>query len=226
MRDPMPLLVAIFVLAIVAIAYASTRWELAVYALSFWHYLIYALAFLWRRITLERFKRDSFLLRTISLAALGFALWTTVPNTVSIVVILTGFALNVAAVWALGTDRTYYGYELAAIPGERITSFPYSITAHPMLIGNMLAFGGALLDGEFRELWWSLAILHVALNLGIILMEAYGGESRRSGSLAAIIGLGLGAILLLSGFWDTWPYTLATIVAGSVFGMTLIRRYA
>ena len=226
MRDPMPILVAIFVLAIGAIAYAAARWEMAVYALSFWHYLVYALAFLWRRITLERFKRDSFLLRTVSLTALGFALWTTVPNAVSIVAILVGFALNVAAVRALGTDRTYYGYELAAIPGERITSFPYSITAHPMLIGNMLAFGGALLDGEFREHWWSLAILHVALNLAIILMEAYGGESRRSGSLAAIGGLALGAILLLSGFWVSLPYTLATIVASLVFGMTIVRRYA
>ena len=226
MRDPMPVLAAIFVLAVIAIAYLAGRWELAVYALSFWHYLVYALAFFWRQITLERFKRDSFLLRTLSLCALAFVLWTTLPNAVSVLVMLAGFVINVAAVRALGADRTYYGFELAAIPGERVTSFPYSVTAHPMLIGNMLAFGGTLLDAEFRQDWWPLALLHVVLNLAVILMEAYGDENRQRGVICSTAGLALGAVLLLAAFWDVWPYALAMAAAGLVFGMTIVRRYA
>lgn len=226
MRDPLPFLAAMFVLVVVTIALIAGRWEMAVYALSFWHYLVYALAFLWRRITLERFKRDSFSLRTISLIALAFVLWTTVPNAVSVIVMLAGFVINVAAVRALGADRTYYGFELAAIPGERITSFPYSVTAHPMLIGNMLAFGGTMLDSDFRQNWWPLALLHVGLNLAVILMEAYGGENRRNGVLCSLVGLVLGAVLLLAAFSDIWPYALATAVVGLAFGSTIVRRYA
>ena len=226
MRDPIPLFAAIFVLATAAIAYAAARWEMAVYALSFWHYLAYALAFFWRRITLERFIRDSFLLKAISLAMLALVLWTTVPNLISAAAILAGFALNIAAAQALGTDRTYYGYELDALPPKRITSFPYSITAHPMLIGNMLAFGGTLLDSEFRQAWWPLGLLHVMLNLLIILMEAHGDENRRKGMIYVLVAFTFSAALLLIGFVDVTPYALATIILGLLFGMTIVRRYA
>lgn len=226
LRDPMPVSTAIAVVAIVAIAATADRWEMAVYALSFWHYLVYALAFLYRRISLERFKRDSFLLKAVSLMALASVLWTTVPNLLSSIAVAVGFALNIAAARALGADRTYYGFELEALPPKRITAFPYSVTAHPMLIGNMLAFGGTLLDGAFRQTWWQLGLLHVALNFSIILMEAKAGENSRHGFLCAIAGLALGAALLLAGFADVWPYALASVAVGFVFGTVITRRYA
>lgn len=225
MRDPMPLLTAIFVLIVAAIAYAADRFAIAVYALSFWHYLVYALAFHWRRITLERFKRDSFLLKTLSMTTLALVLWMTVPGPISAIAIAAGFALNIASVRALGADRTYYGYELEALPPQRVTAFPYSMTGHPMLIGNMLAFGGTLLDADFRQAWWPLGLLHVVLNLLIILMEAHGGENRRNGMICAFAGLALGAALLFAGFQDVPLYAFATIVAGTVFGMVVVRRY-
>lgn len=225
MRDPMPLLTAIFVLAIVTVAYAADRWAIAVYALSFWHYLVYALAFLWRRISLERFKRDSFLLKTVAMAMLAAVLWTTVPNAVSATAIAAGFALNIASARALGADRTYYGYELEALPPLRITAFPYSMIGHPMLIGNMLAFGGTMLDADFREAWWPLGFLHVVLNLLIILMEAHGGENRRNGMICALGGLALGATLLLVSFLDVPLYAFTTVAVGLLFGMIVIRRY-
>ncbi|MEM7045579.1 MAG: methyltransferase [Pseudomonadota bacterium] len=226
MRDPMPFTTAILAVAITALAWTAGRFDLAVYALSFWHYLVYALAFLWRRISLERFKRDSMILKTVSLAALAAVLWTTVPNVLSAIVMAAGFGLNIAAAQALGTDRTYYGYELAAIPGKRITSFPYSITAHPMLIGNMLAFGGTLLDDAFRTNWWPLGLLHVILNLAIILNEAYAGENRRHGWIVATASLGIGALLLLIGFADILPYALAAVGIALGFGWLIVRRYA
>lgn len=225
-RDPVPLLTAIFVLAVLAIAHAADRWALAAYSLSYWHFLMYSLAFFWRRITLKRFIRDSVLLKTLSLTTLALVLWNTAPNLISVIVMAAGFALSIAATRALGTERTYYGYELAALPPKRITSFPYSLTAHPMLIGSMLAFGGTLLDDSFRQDWWPLGLLHVALSLLIILMEAYGSESRIAGRICSLAGLGLGAALLLAGFSTIWPHALATVVVCSIFGLFIMRRYA
>lgn len=225
-RDPFPVLASLFVLAVTAIAFSASRFDMAVYALSFWHYLVYALAFLYRRVSLERFKRDSFLLKTVSLLALAAVLWTTVPGPLSAIAMAAGFALNIAAVRALGADRTYYGFELEALPPKRITAFPYSVTAHPMLIGNMLAFGGTLLDDTFRASWWPLGLLHVVLNFLIILMEAKAGENRRHGMLCALAGLIVGAALFLLGFRDALPQALAIIAAGLVFGTVIIRRYA
>ena len=107
----MPLATILLALAAIGIAYAAERWALAVYALSFWYYLVYVLAFFWRQVTLDRFIRDSVLLKTLSLAALASVLWTTLPNPVSIIVMAAGFALSIAATRALGTERTYYGFE-------------------------------------------------------------------------------------------------------------------
>ncbi|MGI9502671.1 MAG: methyltransferase [Geminicoccaceae bacterium] len=225
-RDPLPLLTALFVILIAVFAYAAQRLELAVYALSFWHYLVYALAFLWRAIPHERFIRDSLILKCLSLAAFVLVLSMTIPNVLSLIVMAIGFTFNIAAARALGKERTYYGYELAALPPKHITSFPYSLTAHPMLIGNMLAYGGTLLDETFRQAWWPLGVLHVILNLLIILNEAYGSKSRSAGFIAATGGLGIGAALLLAGFSDVWPYTLAVVITSALFGYVIMRRYA
>ena len=216
----------LFTIAIAIIGYRAEHWQMAIYALSFWHYLVYTLAFTWRHIPHKSFIQDSFLLKTMSLTALALVLWTTVPNAISALVMIAGFAINIAAVRALGADRTYYGYELVALEGKQITSFPYSVTAHPMLIGNMLAFGGTLLDEAFRQAWWPLGLLHVVLNLLIILMEAYGGESRTKGTVWSAVGLLFGTVLLLIGFTAVWLYALATIAVSLVFGLIIMRRYA
>ena len=42
----------------------------------------------------------------------------------------------------LGIDRTYYGHEVLGLAPKRLTAFPYSLTAHPMILGNVAAFGG------------------------------------------------------------------------------------
>ena len=81
----------------------------------------------------------------------------------------------------LGLDRTYYGHEVAGLPPRRITAFPYSLTAHPMILGNVAAFGGTLINAGFREQWWPLAGLHVAANVGLLVMERAGPRRRRPG---------------------------------------------
>jgi hypothetical protein len=217
---------ALFVVVVLVIALLAGSRGLAIYTLSFWHYLVYALAFLWRCITPERFQRDAVLLKTISLVALASAFLPTLPSLLAILVMAAGFALNNAAYRALGDARTFYGVELEALPPARLTAFPYSVTAHPMLIGNMAGYGGALLDEGFRQDWWPLAVLHVVLNFAIILMEARGRQSRRAGTLVPVLALAAGSLLLLIAFADVWPFTLATLLAAAAFGALLFRRYA
>ncbi len=217
---------AIFVVAVLVIAYLADSRGLAVYTLSFWHYLVYALAFLWRSITPERFQRDAVLLKTISLVALASTFLPTLPSLLAILVMAAGFALNNAAYRALGDARTFYGVELQALPPAQVTAFPYSVTAHPMLIGNMAGYGGALLDEGFRQDWWPLAVLHVLLNFAIILMEARARPGSMPGTLVPILALAAGSLLLLTAFRDVWPFALAAILCAAAFGAVLVRRYA
>jgi hypothetical protein len=97
-------------------------------------------------------------------------------------VIAGGIFLNARAAAALGIDRTYYGREVAGLPPQRITTFPYSLTAHPMILGNVAAFGGTLLNAGFCERWWPLASLHVAANIGLLIMELAGPRCRNKES--------------------------------------------
>jgi hypothetical protein len=51
-----------------------------------------------------------------------------------------------------------------------------------MIVGNVAAFGGTLLNAGFREQWWPLASLHVMANVGLLVMELAGQPRRRRGS--------------------------------------------
>lgn len=161
--------IAMIVLGIGVIA---GRWVVVVYALSFWHYLIYALAFVPRAVPVRVFVHDAVLLKAASLVVFGAVYLTVLPNLLSLLVVAIGLTFNLSAARALGTERTYYGYELEALPGERVTAFPYSVLSHPMLTGNAVAFTGTMLDDTFRAEWWPLAVAHVILNLAMIVMEA------------------------------------------------------
>jgi hypothetical protein len=50
----------------------------------------------------------------------------------------------------------------------------------------MIAFGGTLLHPEFREAWWPLAVLHVALNGALIVMETSVAPRRRNSRPEAV----------------------------------------
>ena len=164
---------AIFIAAILGIAFSGDAWSLAVYALSYWHYYLYWLAYYFGAVSLVDFKRDAILMKSASLISLGSAYLAAPPSPASLAAVASGFLLNILAAWALGPDRTYYGHEVAGLPPLRITRFPYSWISHPMLVGNVLAFGGTLINTEFRRGWWPLACGHVVLNVGLLMMELY-----------------------------------------------------
>jgi hypothetical protein len=169
-----------FVAAVIAVAYAGGSMALAIYALSFWHYYLYWLAYRFGAVPLAVFKRDAVLMKSVSLAALAVAYLAMPLDLISLAVIAAGFLLNTAAAAALGSDRTYYGYELADLPPKRVTAFPYSVIAHPMLFGNIAAFGGTLINAEFRYAWWPLAGAHIALNLELLVMETAVAPGRQA----------------------------------------------
>jgi phospholipid methyltransferase len=174
-----------YVSLVVAGGFLAGDATLAVYTLSFWHYYLYWLAYRFGAVPPPVFRRDAIVMKTVALGALGFAYLAGVPDPLSLAVVGAGFALNAAAARALGMDRTYYGCEVAGLPKHRVTAFPYSIIAHPMLTGNVLAFGATLLDAGFRQRWWPLAAVHVAMNLGLLIMEVAVTPLRRGTSAEA-----------------------------------------
>lgn len=165
---------ALFMFSVLLGAGLEQCLPLAVYALSFWHYYLYWLAFAYGVPSFDVFKRDAVALKAVSVAALA-AIYLAQPlESVSLAVIAGGILLNARAASVLGIDRTYYGHEVAGLPPRRVTAFPYSLTGHPMILGNIAAFGGTLLNPAFRVNWWPLAGLHVALNIGLLVMELAG----------------------------------------------------
>lgn len=144
---------------------------LAVYALSFWHYVFYWWAYRHGAVAPARFRRDAVLMKSVALIALASVYLTQRWHWTSAIAIGCGFMLNLAGARALGSTRTYYGSELGEVAPQRVTTFPYSVVPHPMLLGNIVAFGGTLLHPGFRRAWWPLAVLHVALNGALIVME-------------------------------------------------------
>jgi hypothetical protein len=234
-RDPSLLSSLVFVTVACAIAYAERNHALAVYLLSFWHYGVYALAFYFGAVALPVFKRDAVVLKTVSLLALGSAYLAEPLNALSLAVIGAGFGLNILAARALGSDRTYYGHELAGLPHRRITAFPYSWTAHPMLFGNMAAFGGTLINAEFCRQWWPLACTHVALNLALLAMECLVRPQRRGSAppgeppaahpSGARIAWGIAVLVAAAAsawaLWGEWSLTAAMLLA-AMLGQGLV----
>lgn len=230
----------VFVAVAGAAAWLAGSHALAICALGFWHYWLYALAYRYGAVPLPVFKRDAMLMKGVALLALASAYFAAPLDYSSIAVVATGFGLNALGASALGSDRTYYGHELSDLPALRVTRFPYSLISHPMLVGNMLAYGGMLLNAEFREHWWPLACAHVALNLGLLVMErhvtplrlgaagiarpAWGGSWARLAALSVAAALLAGVGALLSGLA---PASLAAAVgaAAGIYACILYFAY-
>jgi len=157
------------VVAVVS-GYVAGSPALTVYALSFWHYLLYWWAYRHGAVAPKRFRNDAGLMKTLALLALAWA-YLPLQTPLATVVVVAGFGMNAVAARALGLERTYYGWELGDVSHERVTAFPYSVVPHPMLLGNLVAYGGTLLSADFRAAWWPLAIGHVAMNAGLLVME-------------------------------------------------------
>lgn len=96
-----------------------------------------------------------------------------------------------------------------------------------MLTGNVIAFGGTLLNAPFRAAWWPLAAAHVALNLGLLAMETRLKPLRRPAPVLACAAVGaaaLGAAAgLAAGPGETAP--AVPIAAAIVLYAFLVHRH-
>jgi hypothetical protein len=193
-RNGSSLACLVFVLAVLIAAFVDRSLPFAIYLLSFGHYVLYWVAFAFGTIAFDVFKRDAIAMKALSVAALAFVYLCAPFDLGSLAVIAGGILLNIRAAAALGLDRTYYGHEVAGLPARRIAGFPYSLTSHPMILGNVAAFGGTLINAPFRAEWWPLAGLHVVLNIGLLAMELAGPQRRRAVRIGG--GLVLGGALL------------------------------
>ncbi len=229
-RNASTLSCVVLVLAVLLGATFDRSLSLAVYLLSFWHYYLYWLAFAFGVPAFETFKRDAIAMKTVSVGALAVVYLAYPLDPASLIVIAGGILLNVRAAAALGADRTYYGHEVAGLPLRRITAFPYSLTNHPMILGNVAAFGGTMINPDFRQHWWLLAGLHVALNIGLLVMELAGTRHGRSVRIAG--GPVFAAVLacaIVAALAEGTARTLPTLLAGtaaSAGAWVLYRRYA
>lgn len=216
------------VVTLLLVAILDRSLALAVYLLSFWHYYLYWLAFAFGTPSFEIFKRDAVAMKSVSVVALATVYLFEPLDLASLIAIACGLLLNVRAATTLGVDRTYYGHEVAGLPPRRITAFPYSLTSHPMILGNVAAFGGPLINPEFRQHWWPLACLHVALNIGLLVMELAGrGRTIRIGGGLFFAGILMSATFaaLASGQAMALPVALAG-VAAIACAWALYRCYA
>jgi hypothetical protein len=200
----------LFVLVVLLGAALDRSLPLAVYLLSFWHYYLYWLAVAFGAASFDAFKRDAIAMKAVSVAALATVYLAEPIDLVSLAVIAGGIVLNIRAAAVLGLDRTYYGHEVAGLPPLRLTAFPYSLTDHPMILGNVAAFGGTLLDPEFRHQWWPLACIHVALNVGLLAMELAGPRRRHA---VRIGGVAVTGALFAAGVASLSTGTTVTVAA-------------
>ena len=200
-RNASTLSCALLVLSILLGAALERSLPAAVYLMGFWHYYLYWLAFTFGTAHFDVFKRNAIAMKTLSVTTLAFVYLSAPLDPVSLAVIIGGILLNLRAAQVLGLDRTYYGHELAGLPARRITAFPYSLTSHPMILGNVAAFGGTLINAPFRAEWWPLASLHVVLNSGLLAMELAGQRHRRAVRIGGGFVLGgalLGAVFVIA----------------------------
>ena len=138
----------------------------AIYLLSFWHYALYWRTFAYGTADFDGFKRKAIVLKIISVTVLALVYLRFPLDPLSLAVIAGGIFLNARAAAALGLDRTYYGHEVAGLPPRRITAFPYSLTAHPMILAQCRCLRRHAAQCRFRDQWWPLAG-HVAANVGL-----------------------------------------------------------
>jgi len=193
-RNGSTLACGLFVLAVLVGAVLEQSLPRAVWLLSFWHYYLYWLAVAFGTPSFDVFKRDAVAKKTVSVGALASVYLAAPLDFGSLSVIAAGITLNVRAASVLGVDRTYYGHEVGGLPPQRITAFPYSLVAHPMILGNVAAFGGTLINPTFAQDWWLLACLHVALNIGLLAIELAGPRRLRTVRIGG--GLVFASVLL------------------------------
>lgn len=103
---------------------------------------------------------------------LSGSLWTYI----GVACITWGQILVVTALYQLGIVGTYLGDYFGILMEDRVTAFPFSVSANPMYRGSTLSFlGVALLRGKPAGLVLS-ALVHVVYNIALEFEEPFTAE--------------------------------------------------
>lgn len=152
---------------------------------SFVHYPRYITTYYNRTdVNFGTFKSDVLFFKVIALCHIAYRYASALllaggtsadPLTVvaSLAMIIVGSAVSSLATKALGIDGTYFGYELGMCEAERVTTFPFNVIPHPMIVGQLFAFAGVHLLPEFREAWPWLIPAHCIMYTLVLLQEEF-----------------------------------------------------
>jgi hypothetical protein len=174
--------IAFLVLSGVTLYWTKTDVPLFMIASSFVHYFIYIATYYFyqthrERIVFTAFKSTVMFYKGVAFYHLIFHYikhidWSAI-DWMSIGMITIGFWLSGMAAGTIGIDQTYFGAELGRMEPNRIHSFPYNLTHHPMIIGNLIGLAGFYkLDGFRTALPW-LVPVHVFLYVVHMLQEHF-----------------------------------------------------
>ena len=122
--------------------------------LSYRHYLLYMTTFAYRepKVAFGNLMRDAKLFKTLALVQLAYRILPVIEldtiksnflinDATCTLVSVLGFSITLLATARLGFVRTYFGSELGYVKPEWISGFPYGTIPHPMIVGQLVAFG-------------------------------------------------------------------------------------
>lgn len=125
---------------------------------SFRHYCVYMATFAYREPMVAHgyLMRDSKLYKTIAVMHLASRLLPMVELAKDwpvLVLAAMGFGTTILATVRLGMVRTYFGSELGFVKPKWIEGFPYGVIPHPMIVGQLFAYGSILYWLQGRISW-------------------------------------------------------------------------
>ena len=136
----------VYLVASVAVGHVLKNELATVVLTSYRHYALYISVFAYRTppVAIGNVMRDAKLYKTLALGQLAYRLLPIVDvekDYPALCVMAAGFATTILATAQLGFIRTYFGSELGFVKPEWVSGFPYSVIPHPMIVGQLIAFG-------------------------------------------------------------------------------------
>lgn len=162
---------------------------------SFVHYLRYITTYYNRTdVNFGTFKSDVLFFKIVALSHIAYRYLSilsagtsaSLPTvTASLIMIVAGSTVSSLATKALGIDGTYFGSELGVCKTQWVTTFPYNVVPHPMIVGQLVALSGVHLIPEFRAAWPWLVPVHCTLYTIVMLQEQFDVYKNKSSGAGA-----------------------------------------
>jgi len=127
------------------------------------------------KINYGEFKRNVVLYKLLALGQLAY--WYVrhfdfaSPDYVSLALLASGYGVSALAAARLGVDRTYFGVELGYCEPKWVSSFPYNVIPHPMIVGSIVGLLGFHKLAGLRAAFPWLVPVHILFYLAHLSQE-------------------------------------------------------